>query len=234
MNCCDYEAWRRFALVSAGKASAFNSWRFEWSQFPGCGPAAEVFGFLKERRMLELGCGTGTNAAVLARDGAVVLGVDVAAANIVEARTQSATQKRRPTFLTCSAEDILSTTDSMFDCIYSVFGAISFVDPRVLLPLVGRCLVPGGNLIFSVRHVEWDGALASRQDCRVVQHSLPTTGAVVRRFDLGRHAWSTALRRHGFMADRMFDILAPSSKDEGGARSASRPCCLLIAARHGG
>lgn len=229
---CDQAAWRHSVRVLREPAGLFSTGRFEWSQFPGCGPAEEVFGVLKDRRVLELGCGTGANAVVLAHSGAAVHGVDIAAANIVQARTRFAEQEPRPTFTTCPAEDFLSTTGSTFDYVYSVFGALSFADPFTLLPLVRRCLVADGRLIFSVRHPEWDrGWLPPQQGGRVIPYRLPTTGAIVRRFNLSRAEWPAVLSTYGFRTDQLLDIVAPASQRKGaGAGTTPRPCCLLIAA----
>lgn len=207
---------------------------FEWSQFPGCGPAAEVFGVLADQRVLELGCGIGANAAALARCGVVVHGVDVALENIIQARMRFAELEPRLTFTSCPAEEFLATTDLRFGCAYSVFGAVGFVDPHVLLPLVRRCLTQNGRLIFSVRHPEYgSGGPLPRaslpREGRVVQHKLPITGAVVRRFEFGRTAWSTVLSRYGFRVDQMHDIPAPAHHSRGArARAVATPCCLLV------
>ncbi len=226
----DHEAWINSARASAGQDWAFNNaGRFEWSQFPGCGPAAEIFGVLADQPMLELGCGIGVNAAALTRCGAVVHGVDVAVENIIQARMQFGELKPRLTFTSCPAEDFLATTDRRFRCAYSVFGAVGFVDPHVLLPLVRRCLAPNGRLIFSVRHPEWDGGALLPRASRVIQHTLPTTGAVVRRYEFGRTAWFTVLSRYGFMIDQMLDIPAPALQNgDVRARAVVAPCCLLI------
>lgn len=215
-------------MLYSGKSGAFSATRFEWTQFPGCGPAVEVFGSVSDRRILELGCGTGANAAILARNGAVVDGIDVAVVNIAEARVRYASQGGL-TFAACSAESYLSTTKSTYECVYSVFGALSFADPSMLLPLVRRRLVSGGSLCFSVRHPEWnDSGPPSSQESRVVAHRLPT-GTVVRRFELDRSTWSTALRRAGFTIDRMLDITPPPSRISARADHGPGPCCLLIA-----
>lgn len=195
-----------------------------------CGPSAEIFGVLTDKSVLDLGCGTGANAAVLACCGARVHGIDVAEPNVIQARMRFAQLESRLTFTSCPAEDFLATTDQRFDCVYSVFGAVSFVDPHVLLPLVRRCLVPDGRLIFSVRHPEWDGRGRPPRGGRVVRHKLPTTGAVVRRFEYSRTAWSAVLRRYGFRVDQMLDIPAPVSHRHGNrARDTFTPCCLLVA-----
>lgn len=202
----------------------------EWSQFPGCGPAVEIFGVLADQRILELDCGIGANAAALARCGAVVHGVDVAVENIIQARMQFAELEPTLAFTNCSAENFLVTTDLKFHCVYPVFGAVSFVDPHVLLPLVRRCLTPNGRLIFSVRHPEWDGGGPLPRAGRMVQHKMPITGAVVRRCELSRTAWFTVLRRYGFRVDQMLDIPTPVAHSQGTrAHTVRAPCCLLVA-----
>jgi SAM-dependent methyltransferase len=151
-----------------------------------------------------------------------------------KARMRFAELEPRLTFTSCPAEEFLATTDLRFGCAYSVFGAVGFVDPHVLLPLVRRCLTPDGRLIFSVRHPECDsGGPLPRAGLpragRVVQHKLPITGAVVRRLEFGRTAWSTVLSRYGFRIDQMHDIPAPAHHSRGArARAVATPCCLLV------
>lgn len=167
---------------------------------PGNGPSIDLFGPILGRRMLEIGCGDGRNASILARSGALVHGIDVASTHVEAARRQYLGQSRL-TFSTTSAEEYLSTTRSLYEDVYSVFGAVSFVEPRILLALIRPRLAPGGRLWFSVRHLDWDGSGRS-QSRRVAEHEL-STGAVVRRFDLGRAAWSAELGRSGYTIDEM-------------------------------
>ncbi len=49
-----------------------------------------------------------------------------------------------------------------------------------------------------------------------MQHKLPTTQAVVRRFELGRTAWFTVLSRYGFRIDEMFDIPVVAAQRQAG------------------
>lgn len=58
-----------------GVQSAQRAGRFEWTQYPGHGPGAEVLG--RPRRALELGPAEGAEAAHLARQGVEVTGVDL-------------------------------------------------------------------------------------------------------------------------------------------------------------
>ncbi|MFT9789126.1 hypothetical protein ACMZ5E_23250 [Streptomyces rhizosphaericola] len=51
--------------------------RFEWTQYPGHGPGAEVLGH--PRRALDLGPAEGREAVFLARQGVATTGVDLSA-----------------------------------------------------------------------------------------------------------------------------------------------------------
>ncbi|MFG2324804.1 class I SAM-dependent methyltransferase [Streptomyces sp. NPDC048568] len=43
----------------------------------------------------------------------------------------------------------LHATAGTYDVLYSVFGAVDFVEPRELLPATAAALRPGGRLVFS-------------------------------------------------------------------------------------
>ncbi|MEU4645651.1 class I SAM-dependent methyltransferase [Micromonospora sp. NPDC023814] len=62
--------------------------RVEWTQYPGHGPGAELFGEVSGLAVAELGCGNGDNLAPLAVRGADCVGVDVAPLQITRACTR--------------------------------------------------------------------------------------------------------------------------------------------------
>jgi 2-polyprenyl-3-methyl-5-hydroxy-6-metoxy-1,4-benzoquinol methylase len=59
-----------------------------WTPWPDTGPGNDVLGDLTERRLVELGCGTGTNAAAFASHGAHVDAIDVSQNAIGTARSR--------------------------------------------------------------------------------------------------------------------------------------------------
>lgn len=70
------EYWDKYKPYKGeGVQSAHRAGRFEWTQYPGHGPGAEVLG--RPRRALELGPAEGAEAAHLARQGVEVTGVDL-------------------------------------------------------------------------------------------------------------------------------------------------------------
>lgn len=81
----------------------------------------------------------------LARQGVKVTGVDLSPVQVERA---CAWWKAEPNvnFVQADVCDFLRRDKSVYEAVYSVWGALWFTDPDELLPLIGR-LTPGG-----VRH----------------------------------------------------------------------------------
>ncbi|NED90191.1 class I SAM-dependent methyltransferase, partial [Streptomyces sp. SID11233] len=124
----------------------------EWTTRPGQGPGAEILGpDLRGKRLLELGCGPGHNAAHLATlpqglgfaragdtpIGAHVTGVDLVGLQVRRARSHYG-RLDNLTFVAGHALHHLRASDEPFDAIYSVFGAIGLVAPELLLPAIAQ------------------------------------------------------------------------------------------------
>ncbi|SDF93579.1 Methyltransferase domain-containing protein [Lentzea fradiae] len=145
------EIWERYAakytprrtVNAAGAATWLN-----WTQYPDHGPDESVLGDVRGRRVLELGSGAGANLAHLATLGATCTGVDLAPSRAdVAHRTWGHLGELE--FVTADAVDYLSEVSTMFDVVYSIFGAVWFTDPRVLFPLVRKKMNDGGIFAFS-------------------------------------------------------------------------------------
>ncbi|MBX7550403.1 class I SAM-dependent methyltransferase [Streptomyces sp. NPDC004232] len=139
--------------------------RMEWTTRPGSGPGAEILApDLRRKRLLELGCGPGHNAAHLAtRYGAHVTGVDLVGLQVRRARSHYG-RLNNLTFAAGHALHYLQASDERFDAIYSVFGAIGLVAPELLLPAIAQHLKPGCTLAFSVPHPQRGGKHPSADD----------------------------------------------------------------------
>ena len=145
------QAWERYAEKARPRrrvnAAGASSW-LNWTQYPDHGPNESILGSLPGQRVLELGSGAGANLAHLATLGARCIGVDVAPTRIHVARQNWAGLPNLE-FVTGDATDYLTTTTDVFAVVYSIFGAVWFTDPALLLPLVHRRLTSGGILAFS-------------------------------------------------------------------------------------
>ncbi len=97
---------------------------------------------LPGERVLDVGCGYGTTASVLAATGATVTGVDISATMIDEARARVPTA----TFVVADAQTDRLTGE--FDAVLSRFGVMFFDDPVEAFTNIRASTAPGGRLVF--------------------------------------------------------------------------------------
>ncbi|KPC60581.1 class I SAM-dependent methyltransferase [Streptomyces chattanoogensis] len=200
--------------------------RVEWTTRRGNGPGAEILGpDLRRKRVVELGCGPGHNAACLAtRHGARVTGVDQVGLQIRRARSHYG-RLNNLTFVAGHALHYLQASNEQFDAIYSVFGAIGLVAPELLLPAIAQRLKPGCTLAFSVPHPQ-RGHRHRATDDRPRRDfvTLPDrTRLPIARWDFDTERWDKHLARAG--------LSLTSAHEFNDARNGRRPTTLLITAR---
>jgi SAM-dependent methyltransferase len=101
------------------------------------------------RTVLELGCGTGNDAARLAGEGYAVTGVDLSAEAIRHARARFGAMAR---FLVADITQWLPFPDAGFEAVMSNVAMHMFPDgvTRTLFAEVGRLVRPGGLFLFHV------------------------------------------------------------------------------------
>ncbi len=130
-------------------------------------PAAEaVVDYLEPRpreRVVDLGCGTGNAALLVAARGALVTGVDPSP-RLLEVARASALGASRDIHFFLGRADSIPTPDSSLDAIVSVFGVIFAPDARSAAVEMARTLNPEGRIVFSA----WlpGGALAEQARIR--------------------------------------------------------------------
>lgn len=199
--------------------------RWEWTTRLGSGPGAELLGAdLRGKRVLELGCGPGHNAAHLAtRHGAQVTGVDLVGLQIRRARSHYG-RLDNLTFAVGHALHYLQASDEQFDAICSVFGAIGLVAPELLLPAIAQHIKPGRKLVFSTPHPQRGGRQPSGDDRpRRDFVTLPDrTRLPIDRWEFDGTRWAQHLDRAG--------LWLTSAQEFHGVRHGRRPATLLITA----
>jgi ubiquinone/menaquinone biosynthesis C-methylase UbiE len=118
-------------------------------------PGFAEFDRWKGRRVLEIGCGIGTDTMNFARAGAHVTAVDLSGASLDVARQRAAVfgLDERVRFLQADAERLAERlSGETFDLVYS-FGVIHHSPhPDRILGQIGRLLEPGGCLKLMVYH----------------------------------------------------------------------------------
>jgi len=112
------------------------------------------------RRVLDVGCGAGTDLVRFARGGALVSGVDISLSAIALARENFA-QQHLPADLREADGERLPFPDDSFDLVYA-HGVVQYTaDDRALVSECRRVLKPGGEAVFQVyNRVSWLNALS--------------------------------------------------------------------------
>ncbi|WP_256641650.1 class I SAM-dependent methyltransferase [Streptomyces murinus] len=221
--------WHAHALqrIAAGPAEPLSvPARMEWTTRPGQGPGAEILGpDPRGKRLLELGCGPGHNAAHLAtRHGAHVTGVDLVGFQVRRARSHYG-RLNNLAFVAGHALHYLQASDEQFDAIYSVFGAVGLVAPELLLPAIAQRLKPGRTLAFSVPHPQRGGLRPTTDDRpRRDYVTLPDRSQLpIARWEFAARRWEQHLSQAGFWLTSARDFHDPGA--------GQWPTTLLIRAR---
>ncbi|MCX5196175.1 class I SAM-dependent methyltransferase [Streptomyces sp. NBC_00249] len=201
-------AWDHYAQSKPQRrrtnANGETTW-FNWTQYADHGPGAEVLASKPGDSALDLGCGSGGNAAHLATLGMRSVGLDLSERQLAKARERwpdvDGLELYRGDALT-----YLGDTSTVFDAIYSVFGAAWFTDPGLLLPVVRAHLKPGGVFALSQR--------PPVEGCYGCQASYIPRGAdedpaVVKRWDYEPDTWCSLLKEYGFPDVTITVIPAP-------------------------
>ena len=115
-------------------------------------PEAEVEGFgdltqLKDKDVIELGCGTAYFSAWMARLGARAVGIDITPAQLELARGLQKKHGLEFPLLEGNAEDV-PLPDASFDIVFSEYGASIWCDTTKWIREASRLLRPGGLLVF--------------------------------------------------------------------------------------
>jgi SAM-dependent methyltransferase len=114
-------------------------------------PAAAGFDAARGLRVLEIGCGLGTDGARFARAGANYTGVDLTDAAVSLARHNFELQDLAGEFRTADAEN-LDFADESFDLVYSHGVLHHTPDTARAIQEVHRVLKPGGRAVVMLYH----------------------------------------------------------------------------------
>jgi SAM-dependent methyltransferase len=109
----------------------------------------DVLGDVRDRDVLEYGCGGGQWSIALARRGARPVGLDVSGRQLTHARRLQGRAGVAFPLVNADAERV-PFADESFDVVFCDHGAMTFADPRRTVPEVARLLRPGGTFVFNI------------------------------------------------------------------------------------
>lgn len=111
-----------------------------------------MLGNLRGKRVLDLGCGEGFNARLMARRGARVVGVDFSEKIV---RLAAEEEKRRPegiTYHRLNAEHLQGLKRGTFDIVACFMALQDIRNYRAAIGEGGRVLKKGGRFVFAIPH----------------------------------------------------------------------------------
>ncbi len=137
---------------------ALDDYRFDKLRYL---PTVVDFDGYRDRRLLEIGCGIGTDLVRFARGGARVTGIDLAERSVELARCNAALHGAETSGLCVGDGEALPFPDRRFDAVYA-HGVIQYAaDPARLVAEAHRVLKPGGEAVFMVyNRYSWLSAMS--------------------------------------------------------------------------
>ncbi len=146
-------------------------WKWMLTQFP------------RGSRLLELGCGTGMDAAYLAEQGYHILATDWSP-NMVEKTRARAAHLHLENHITArhvGSHELEKLTGERVDGVYSNFGPLNCVpDLTTTAQQCATLLAPGGNMVFTIigRHCPWETLFYTLRGDRARAHIRKAPGIV--------------------------------------------------------
>ncbi len=145
-------------------------------------PQLVDFASFRGQRLLEVGCGIGTDLLRFAQGGARVTGIDLSRTAIDLAERNFALHEGTAEELRVANGEALPYGDGVFDVVYG-HGVVQYTsDPARLLRECARVVRPGGTGIFMVyNRVSWLNALSKVMKVPLEHEDAP----VLRKFSIG-------------------------------------------------
>jgi SAM-dependent methyltransferase len=139
-------------------------------------PRLVAFDGYRGKRVLEVGCGAGTDLVRFARGGAIVTGVDVSPSAIALARQNFAQQGLEADLREADGER-LPFPDNSFDFVYA-HGVVQYTaNDQRLVDECRRVLKPGETAVFQVyNRVSWLNALSKLMKVPLEHEDAPVLG----------------------------------------------------------
>lgn len=172
-------------------------------------------GEVRDRDVVELGCGTAYFSARLVGRGARPVGVDPTPAQLATARRMQEQTGIGFPLIEAPAERV-PLPDASFDLAFSEYGASLWADPAIWVPEAARLLRPGGRLVYLTNStlayltIDEVGPVTDRlqrPQAAMGRISWPEGDGI--EYHLPHGEWIRLLRANGFEILDLVEVLAP-------------------------
>ena len=166
-----------------------------------------LLGDVRDRDVLEVGCGAAQGARWLVSAGARVTAFDVSLGQLRQARVLDERAGIRVDRLVQADAQRLPFRDGAFDVVCSAFGAVPFVaDSAGTMQEVARVLRRGGRFVFSVTHpLRWVFADVPGPEGLVVRQPYFDRTPYV---EVDEHGEASYVEHHRTLGDRVRELVA--------------------------
>jgi 2-polyprenyl-6-hydroxyphenyl methylase/3-demethylubiquinone-9 3-methyltransferase len=163
----------------------------------------DVFGGFSGKRVLDVGCGGGILAEALAREGAIVTGVDPSEKSLAVARAHAAQSGLVIDYRVASGEGLAAGGFAqVFDLVFAVDVLEHVDDLDRTLAAIATVLAPGGGLGFLTHNRTIAAFLQLIWEEEYVQHTMPEGFHDFARF-VAPAELTDHLARHGMVVQEM-------------------------------
>ena len=115
----------------------------------------KLLGHVEGKRILDLGCGAGSNAIALARAGAKVIAVDGSTEQIAEARAAAERADLKLEVHHAPLAELAFIRADTIDAVVSAYGLAGVTDVDRVFRQVDRVLKPECHFVLSLPHPAW-------------------------------------------------------------------------------
>ncbi|MGV3759754.1 MAG: class I SAM-dependent methyltransferase [Actinomycetota bacterium] len=115
----------------------------------------KLLGHVEGKRVLDLGCGAGSNAIALAKAGAKVIAVDPSAEQIAEARAAAERAEVKLELHHAPLAELAFVRADTIDAVVSAYGLTTVADVDRVFRQVDRVLKPESHFVLSLPHPAW-------------------------------------------------------------------------------
>jgi SAM-dependent methyltransferase len=143
------EAWDRLA-IQRGEVTAVDSVRY--GQDLPDESELRLIGDVRQKRVLELGCGAGENAVALSKQGAHTIAIDRSHAQLALGRNLAEAQEVRVEWHESDAADLAFLRADSIDLAFSAGMLAEVEDVDRVFRQVHRVLRPGCAFVFAYEH----------------------------------------------------------------------------------
>jgi SAM-dependent methyltransferase len=190
--------------------------RMGWGTWGIPDAGLDVLGDVRDKDVLEYGCGGGQWSIALARRGARPVGLDLSMRQLLHAARLMRDAGAPFPVVNADAERI-PFADASFDVVFCDHGAMTFADPSRTVPEVARVLRPDGLFAFNVASpilwltiVDGDGAPAGSELRRDYFGMRRGVWEDTVEFQLPYGGWIRLFRSHGFEILDLIELRPPS------------------------